>query len=110
MLSRLGIETRLQLAMTLCVMALLIVTTLGGSGGAPWVFFTYRTLLLVIAVLGAIGSWRTDQQISPLFLGGTIVVLASMLIGVLRIQGSHFEGLYLWYKYAFFTCAFLGLA
>src|SRR5215467_2478285 len=78
MLSRLGIETRLQLAMTLCVMALIIVTTLGGSGGAPWAFFTYRTLLLVI--------------------------------GVLRIQGSHFEGLYLWYKYAFFTCAFLGLA
>jgi O-antigen ligase len=110
MLSRLGIESRLQLAMTLCVIALLIVTTLGGSGGAPWVFFTYRTLLLVIAVLGAIGSWQSDQRIWPVYLSGTGLVLALMLLGVLRIPGSHFEGLYLWYKYAFFTCAFLGLA
>jgi O-antigen ligase len=110
MLSRLGIESRLQLAITLCVLALIVVTTLGGSGGAPWVFFTYRTLLLVIAVLGAIGSWQTDQQIWPVFLSGTGLVLGLMLLAVLRIQGSHFEGLYLWYKYAFFTCAFLGLA
>src|SRR5215467_10434023 len=100
MLSRLGIETRLQLAMTLCVMALIVVTTLGGSGGAPWVYFTYRTLLLAIAILGAIGSWQSTQRISPLFLGGTVLVLASMFMGVQRIPGSHFEGLYLWYKYA----------
>ena len=91
-------------------MALIIVTTLGGSGGAPWAFFTYRTLLLLIAILGAIGSWRDDQRIRPIFLAGTGLVLTLMLLAVLRIRGSHFEGLYLWYKYAFFTCAFLGLA
>jgi O-antigen ligase len=110
MLSRLGIESRLQLAMTLCVMTLIVVTTLGGSGGAPWVFVTYRTTLIVIAILGAIGSWKADQQIRSIFLAGAVVVLTSMLISVLRIEGSHFDGLYLWYKYAFFTCAFLGLA
>src|SRR5262249_32845335 len=110
MLSRLGIESRLQLAMTVCVIVLIVGTSLGGSGGAPWIFFTYRTDLLIIAILGAIGSWKDDQQIRPIFLAGIVVVLTSMLISVLRIQGSHFEGLYLWYKYAFFTCAFLGLA
>ena len=62
MLSKLGIETRLQLAITICVMALIIVTTLGGSGGAPWVFFTYRTLLLLIATLGAIGSCEQTSE------------------------------------------------
>ena len=72
MLSKLGIETRLQLAITVCVMALLIVTTLGGSGGAPWVFFTYRTLLVLIAILSAIGSWRADQRIRPIFLAGIV--------------------------------------
>src|SRR5215831_12827606 len=78
MLDRLGIENRLQLAVTLCVVTVIIVTTLGNSGGFPWVFFTYRTSLILIAVL--------------------------------RIPGSHFEGLYLWYKYAFFAAAFLGLS
>jgi O-antigen ligase len=110
MLSRLGIETRLQLAITVCVVLLIVVTTLGGSGGAPWVFFTYRTLLIVIAILGAIGSRNSGLRISRVFLGLTALLLLLMLISVLRIPGSHFEGFYLWYKYAFFACAFVSLA
>lgn len=109
-LNRLGIESRLQLAVTICVLTLLTATTLGNSGGAPWVFFTYRTSLLLIGMLCAIGSRGEDRRIAPWFLAGAGVVLALMLISVLRIQGSHFEGLYLWYKYAFFAAAFLGLA
>src|SRR4051794_41012210 len=110
MLSRLGIETRLQLAITACVMALIVVTTMGGSGGAPWVFFTYRTLAVVIGLLCTIGTRRAELRINPMFLAGTGVFFVLILISVLRIQGSHFEGFYLWFKYAFFTWAFLNLA
>jgi len=110
MLHRLGIETRIQLAITLCVISLVIVTTLGGSGGAPWVFFTYRTLLVVIAILGAAGARHADLRISRIFLGCSVLVIGLMLISVLRIRGSHFEGFYLWYKHLFFACAFLSLA
>src|SRR5438045_3221783 len=101
MLKRLGIETGLQLCITICVVLLIIVTTLGGSGGAPWVFLTYRTLLLVTAVLCVIGARQAEQQISPFFLGWVGLVFVLMLVSVLRIHGSHFEGLYLWYKYLF---------
>jgi len=38
------------------------------------------------------------------------VLFLLMLISVFRIPGSHFEGFYLWYKYAFFAAAFLSLA
>jgi O-antigen ligase len=109
-LSRLGIQTRLQLAITISVAVLIVVTTLGGSGGAPWVFFTYRTLLVVVAVLGAIGSKNADLRIDRLFLAATAFLFALMLISVLRIQGSHFEGFYLWFKYLFFACGFISLA
>ena len=110
MLKRLGIETSLQLAITVCVVLLIIVTTLGGSGGAPWVFFTYRTLLVAIAVLGAIGSWNADLRICRVFLACTVVLFGLMLISLLRIPGSHFEAFYLWFKYAFFAGAFFNLA
>ncbi|HLH30227.1 MAG TPA: O-antigen ligase family protein [Terriglobia bacterium] len=110
MLRRIGIDNPLQLAITICVLVLIVVTTLGGSGGAPWVFLTYRTDLLLIAVLCAIGSRHSEERIHPLFVTGVIVLLASMLISVLRIHGGHFEALYLWYKYAFFAFAFLSLA
>jgi O-antigen ligase len=109
-LTILGIENRLQLAVTVCVIALIIVTTLGGSGGAPWAFLTYRTLLVVIAVLSAIGTRHADLKICRVFLACTLVAFALMLISVLRIPGSHFEGFYLWFKYAFFASAFLSLA
>src|SRR2546425_4451482 len=110
MLSRFGIETRLQLAITFCVVSLIIVTTLGGSGGAPWVFFTYRTDLIVIGILSALGSTRRDLRICPMFLALVGFLLGLMLISVLRIHGSHFEGFYLWYRYAFFAFAFLSFA
>ena len=110
MLSRLGIETRVQLAITICVISLIIVTTLGGSGGAPWVYFAYRTLLIAIAIFSAIGSRHADSGISRVFLGCTALVFALMLISVLRIPGSHFEGFYLWYKHVFFGLAFLSFA
>src|SRR5438876_7021648 len=64
MLQQLGIESRLQLAITLCVAALIIVTTLGTSGGAPVVFFIYRTLLISIAILCTIGSDRKSTRLN----------------------------------------------
>ena len=110
MLQQLGIESRLQLAITLCVAALIIVTTLGTSGGAPVVFFIYRTLLISIGILCTIGSRRADLRISAMFLAWVTVLFLLMLISVIRIPGSHFEGSYLWYRYAFFAWAFLSLA
>src|SRR5215471_7164953 len=110
MLSALGIDTRLQLAITLCVVSLIVVTTLGGSGGAPWAYLTYRTLLVAIAILAAIGTRSAAFRTSRVFVLGIVLLFALMLISVLRIQGSHFEGLYLWYKYAFFAAAFVNLA
>jgi O-antigen ligase/Flp pilus assembly protein TadD len=110
MLRILGIESRLQLAVTICIVSLIVVTTLGTSGGATWAFFTYRTLLVLVAVLAAIGSRRSEYGICRLFLGFTGVAFALMLASVLRIPGSHFEGFYLWFKYAFFAAAFLNLA
>jgi O-antigen ligase/Flp pilus assembly protein TadD len=106
----LGIETGLQLAITICVVALVVVTTLGGSGGAAWVFLTYRTLLPLIAILCFIGSRQADLRICPYFLAAVCGLIALMLISVLRIPGSHFEGFYLWYKHTFFICAFISLA
>src|SRR5688572_5664402 len=92
MLSRLGIETPLQFAIAVCVIALVVVTTLGGSGGAAWVFLVYRTLLPLIAILCAIGVRRADLRICPLFVACVGVLIALMLVSVLRIEGSHFEG------------------
>jgi len=110
MLSRLGIENKLQLTITLCVLAILIVTTFGNSGGAPWVFFVYRSLLMVVALLSVIGCRQAGERIHPMFLAGTGLVLALMWVSVLGIQGSQFEGRYFWYKYIFLACGFLGLA
>jgi O-antigen ligase/Tfp pilus assembly protein PilF len=110
MLNRIGIESKLQLTITIGVLALLIVTTFGNSGGTPWVFFTYRTLLIAIAILSAVGCRQAGERIHPMFLAAIGLVLALMLVSVLRIRGSQFEGMYFWYKYAFFAAAFLGLA
>src|SRR5438477_8224303 len=110
MLKKLGIEGPLQLAITVCVVGLIVITTMGNSGGAPPVFFIYRTLLLCIAVLSAIGSRRSDWKISPVLLSLVAVLFVLMLVSVLKIPGSHFEGFYLWYRYAFFAVAFLNFA
>jgi len=101
---------RLDLAITACLFSILIITTLGGSGGAPWVFLTYRTLLVVIAVLGAIGTRHSEFRISRVFLACTAILFALMLTSIERIPGSHFEAFYLWFKYAFFASAFFNLA
>jgi O-antigen ligase len=110
MLQKFGIETLLQLAITVCVIALIVVTTLGSSGGAPPVFFIYRSLLICIGILCAIGCRRSDWRISQTFILLLAILFLLMLASVLRIRGSHFDGLYLWYRYAFFTFAFLNLA
>jgi O-antigen ligase len=109
-LSRLGIQTKLQFAIALCVTSLVILTTMGGSGGATWVFFTYRTLLVMITVLCIVGCRDEDQRIAPFVLIAVVAGFALMLVSVLQIPGSHFEGFYLWYKHAFFMAAFLALA
>jgi len=110
MLRVFGIETRLQLAITLCILSVVVVTTLGGSGGAPWVYFSYRTLLVVIAILCAIGSRHAEYRTGRVFLMGIVLLFGLMLISVLRIPGSQFEAFYLWFRYAFFAAAFVNLA
>src|SRR5262249_26396652 len=109
MLRAIGIESRLQLVITGCIVALIVVTTVGSSG-PPWVFFTYRTLLVFIAITTAISSWRTEFSISRTFLVGIAFAFMLMLISAFRIPGSHFEAFYLWFKYAFFAAAFVNLA
>jgi putative inorganic carbon (HCO3(-)) transporter len=110
MLQKLGIDSPLQLAITVCVIGLVIITTLGSSGGAPPIFFLYRTLLLGIGILCAIGCRRSDWRIAPTFIVLITTLLLLMLASVLGIPGSHFEGFYLWYRYAFFAFAFINLA
>src|SRR5262245_65186536 len=110
LLNRLKIQNRLQLAITTCVILLIVITTLGGSGGATPVFFIYRTLLLMITILCVVACRNQELRIAPALLGAVYVGLALMFVSVLRIRGSHFEGFYLWYKYALFLAAFLALA
>jgi O-antigen ligase len=110
MLQAAGIETRFQLAITVCLVLLIAVTTLGGSGGAPWTFLTYRSLLFLIATLGIIGSRYAETGICRGFLACTGLLLTLMLVSVLRIPGSHFDGFYLWFKYVLLAAAFLSLA
>ncbi len=110
MLRKFGIETPIQLAVALCVIGLVVVTTLGGSGGAPAVFFIYRTLLLVITILCVWGSRKADTEIARWFLALIVLLAGLMWLSVLRIQGSHFEGMYLWYKFVLFASMFLALA
>ena len=109
-LRKFGIETPLHFAITLCVIALVVVTTLGGSGGAPPVFFIYRTLLLAITILCIWGSRKADTEIVRWFVALIVVLAGLMWLSVLRIQGSHFEGMYLWYKFVLFASMFLALA
>ena len=110
MLQKFGIDGPLQLAITACVIALIITTTLGTSGGATPIFFIYRTLLLGTGILCAIGSQRSDWRISRPFILLLTILLLLMLVSVLRIPGSHFEGFYLWYRYVFFAFAFINFA
>src|SRR5437667_5407131 len=109
-LNRPAIQNGLRLAITACVISLIVITTLGGSGGATPVFFIYRTLLLAITILCICGSRNEELRIAPAVLAAVYVALALMLVSMLRIDGSHFEGFYLWYKHAFFIAGFLALA
>ncbi len=109
-LDRLGIQNRLQLAIAACVILLVVITTLGGSGGAAWVFFIYRTLLLAITILCIVGCRNEELRIAPAVVRAVCVGLAVMFVSVLQIDGSHFEGFYLWYKHVLFITAFLALA
>ncbi|HYR84157.1 MAG TPA: O-antigen ligase family protein [Terriglobia bacterium] len=109
MLKTLGIESRLQLAITICVLVFVLVTPIE-SGGAPLVILVYRSLLLAIMILCGIGSRRQDLRISRVYLTLVGLTLFLALISAFRIQGSHFEGLFLWYRLAFFIGGFLTLA
>ena len=110
LLNRFGIQDRLQFAIAAGVISLMLLTTLGGSGGATPVFFIYRTLLLLITILCIVACRHQQLRIAPALLAAVYVALALMLISMLRARGSHFDGFYLWYKHAFFLAAFLGLA
>src|SRR5437868_13680989 len=79
-----------HVVLTACIMSIIIITTLGGSGGAPWVFFTYRSLLLAAAVFAAIGTRHSDWRVCRVFLASTAVLFALMLVSVLRIPRTHF--------------------
>jgi len=109
-LNRFGIETRLQAAITVCVISLVVVTTFGGSAGAPWAFFVYRSLLLAICVLTLMGCRNAEMIISRRYIACVVALFVLMLISVLRVRGSHFDAFYLWTQYALFGAAFLPLA
>jgi len=112
MFQRLGINNRLDLILFLSLALLVAVAPLGNEATHPLVLGIYRTLLLVLTIGTA---WRAQQyrlpQISILFLSAAGVVLFAMYASVmLRLPGSHFEGIYNFYQNALFLAAFIGLA
>ena len=109
MLKKIGIESWLQFGIAICVVLLIVVSTLNESSGAT-VFFTYRTLLVAVSILAVIGSRRNTETISVSFLGLLSGWVILSLISVARIPGSHFDALSIFYRHLLFIVAFLVLA
>lgn len=109
-LKTLGIETGLQALVLLAAMTLVLITPLGGSGGAPTVFFIYRSTLLLLIILCAIGCKSMDFRIHRTFMALLIAAFTLMFLSVLRVEGSRFVAFYLLYRHTFFIGAFVGLA
>src|ERR1051325_8893240 len=97
-LTKFGIETRVQFAIAVCVISLVIVTTVGGSGGTTPVFFIFRSLLLAITILCVVACRNEELRIAPLLLAAVAVALALMLVSMLRGFGCQLEGVYVWFK------------
>jgi O-antigen ligase len=110
MLERLGLKDRHELVVFLSLILLVALTPAGNEASHPLVLGIYRTLLFVI--IGCY-AWRDRSnlpRLSPLFLGGVIILAAIMLISILRWPGSLFESSYLFYENVLFITAFIILS
>jgi O-antigen ligase len=109
MLRKIGIESWLQFGITICVVLLIVVPTLNEPSAAA-VFFSYRTLLVIISILTVIGSRRNAETISFSFLGLLSGWAILSIISIAGIPGSHFDALSIFYRHLLFFVAFLCLA
>ena len=110
MLERLGIKDRHELVVFLSLILLVALTPAGKEATHPLVLGIYRTLLFVIIGCYAWKDRSKLPRLSPLFLGGVIVLAAIMLVSILRWPGSLFESAYLFYENVLFVTAFIVLA
>jgi len=110
MLERLGIRDRHELVVFLSLILLVALTPAGKEASHPLVLGIYRTLLVVIIGCYAWKDRSRLPRLSPLFLGGVVVLATIMLISILRWPGSLFESAYLFYENILFITAFIVLA
>jgi len=110
MMSRVGIERRLDTAVLLSLILLVAITPLGSEATHPVVLGAYRTLLVLISFLTAVRLRQFDlTKVSVWFLATCAVVVFGMLGSVLLRPGSHFDGLYTFYQNLLFLVAFIAL-
>ena len=108
-MNRFGIESPLQLAITICVVCLIVVPTLADPSTAL-VFVATQSLMVLLAILCLLGSRDYDKRISTAFLGFLAIWVLLALISIGRISGSHFEALLIFYRHVFSIGALLSLA
>jgi len=108
-LNRFGIESPLQLAITICVGCLIVVPTLADPSTAL-VFVATQSLMVLLAILCLLGSRDYDKRISTTFLGFLAIWVLLALISIGRMPGSHFDALLIFYRHVFSIGALLSLA
>src|SRR5262245_16630474 len=106
---KLGVENWLQFWITLGVISILVVPTLSDPSTATG-FFLYRTALVAIIVLSALGSRRQEARISRPFLALAAISVILSLISISRIPGSHFDAFSIFYTHTLFITACVSLA
>src|SRR4051812_39031913 len=95
MISRLGIENRVDAVVLVSLVLLVAITPLGSEATRPLVLGSYRTLLVLISLLTAVRLRQFDiPKVSLKFLSACALVVFGMLGSALLRPGSHFDGLY----------------
>ncbi len=111
MMSRLGIESRLDAVVIFSLILLIAVTPLGSEATHPLILGSYRTLLALISILTVVRLRQFDlPKVSLSFLGTCTLVMFGMLGSVILRSGSHFDGFYTFYQNSLFLAAFIALA
>jgi O-antigen ligase len=107
MLRRLGIASRLELAVFVSIVLLVAISPLGREATHPVVIGLTRTLLLTFVVAAVLHANQSPLKICPYFLGLAGLLVAWMALSVLMIPGGHSESAYTFYEDFFFLAAFV---
>jgi O-antigen ligase len=103
--------SRVELILTLAVIALIGITPMGREATSGPVLIAYRLLLIVITFVSLRLTRRSDQLgICPGFVGLCAMTLVLMLVSAVWNPGSLFDGFYRWYQFLLFGVSFLALA